>query len=281
MSVNLKAVAIVLSTIASYASAEIKYSLPEVITYDDANEGKMTFSYSTYLDGTVPYQTGWLKGKIEIEDKGEKTGKDDATGEWTYSPTTWSDKEAVHVSIEFGLPGKELEFREQIRFIYPLDPAGKDVDSFGFLKTVENVYKFSETNDDIKYRVGFFSRLTPDQTAEYRAVDQNGKNGYTITGGSFDKDTKKMTIEFTRPFDVTYDFSFMLQPTKTYRLHVNWVTVPSSAIGGGVKGSGAILEGHPTMSYRANPAVNKGNDWVLAKPPGWDDLLTAKAVEEL
>ena len=48
------------------------YSEPNTITWEDANEGKVEYTYKTYLEGETGLQVPWLEAEIKITDK--KTG---------------------------------------------------------------------------------------------------------------------------------------------------------------------------------------------------------------
>lgn len=108
-----------------------------------------------------------------------------------------------------------------------------------------------------------FLKLFPDN----KGLDNSNLHGYQITAQTWDKATKKLSIEFTRPFDVPYDHSFLLQPEKTYILHIMWGAALKGKTTWKPKGMTARLEG---------PAkFNKGQNWTLPEPPGWDELINS------
>ena len=104
-----------------------------------------------------------------------------------------------------------------------------------------------------------------------KLVDSSGKNGVTILDSStVDKDNKKITIEFERPLDVSYDRSFYLQPEGDYKLFIFWGLFENDADNkkSRIKGMSARLSDGTAFE----PKYNRGQKWVLDKPPGWDEL---------
>ena len=111
--------------------------------------------------------------------------------------------------MEFVIPGRETQYREQIRFIRKLDQDK-------FEPVIQNVIDFNSTmtSDVEKGWIFEFCRLP----FNYERFDKSGLNGFKITGQTLDIANRKIMIQFERPLDVSYDYSFYLEPEGDYKI---------------------------------------------------------------
>ena len=176
--------------------------------------------------------------------------------EW--KDAAWKETDQIRIGMMWGIKGKEYEYREQLRFIYEVKDTKLD-------DYVQNNVDFNATTDKYQHhRIYSFLMLYRDS----ENIDKNkNKNGVEILSKSMDVDNKKIMIEFKRPFDVSYDRAFFLQPEEEYQMHLVWgVFSGDKDLKDNVKGMRANLK------KERNDPFDKSEKWVLPKPPGWDEL---------
>lgn len=115
--------------------------------------------------------------------------------------------------MEFSEQGKENIYREQVRFVAHLE---RDTQ---FEPLVQTIKDYNGTGTAALHDKVFAWCAVEEDNA---AIDFSGNNQYKIINQNIDVPNRKIMVEYTRPLDVPYDYSFQLNVDVPYKLWIQW-----------------------------------------------------------
>ena len=174
------------------------------IEYSNDKVGKLSLSYTTYFEDiddihlTFPYKP-MLKGKWEFED--------------FKSNNEWTPEKSFRICAEIGTEYDSDVFLESIRWYRTGDPQ----DTW----KVQSLKSYSSAS---AVTMGNFCTKTIDD----EAFENEGMSEIQLVGNStFDVDNRKLSFEFTRPFDVQRDHAMTFIGGYDFKIWTTWTIAAS------------------------------------------------------
>ena len=97
--------ALIKAGILTFAAAQYAYSDEQQIFYKDDN-GRLTLTYQTYLDGAPGLYYAFIRGRFDLQDT--------RTGE---NAVEWDESKHYRICIEYGTEQNYLNMREKLRWV--------------------------------------------------------------------------------------------------------------------------------------------------------------------
>ena len=125
----------------------------------------------------------------------------------------WTDNTNIRICMEIGTEENYKNQVESIRWY-------KNGDTNSFFEVQSLIDKSVNYNDPDRAIAGQFCKKAISDVS----FENLGYSGVETAEQTYDRDAKKISIAWTRPFDVSSDNSLTLEAGKSYNVFITWVT---------------------------------------------------------